>query len=413
MLFHSKIMSMYLVDIRDSQLQLKEEDRSMNKVSESNRSNSSKSVDVGKENRELYFKDALYYPYIEFPNELWLKTACLYWDSISTIVPSGTKPYISPNSSILYDAHILSPLYVDNNLPELSEVANDVLSYLLSADGQVFVNQLALSSSEKTRVEKFSKENNWALIHDLKFQRGFIHELQHLGLSGGVHGRWIRVPSTFAHYYMTILATHLAGTKGKSLLTDTIPAEKIATNAALGASFPVWRSKRTVPAKITEGLLASLVLKMVEVGPRTSIKKIINFREKHSTELGRLRSSIRELVNTLHFDIEPELLSSHVQTVYSDKVLPAIDDLRGRLQDNRITFGLNNLKVSTLISATPTAIGAILSDTSLGPFALTAGIGLSIVLSTANYRIQRKEILRNSPFSYVISAENAFGKKKA
>ena len=39
----------------------------------------------------LYFKDALYYPFIEISNEPWLKTACLYWDSISTIVPSKMK----------------------------------------------------------------------------------------------------------------------------------------------------------------------------------------------------------------------------------------------------------------------------------------------------------------------------------
>lgn len=385
----------------------------MNGVPERNKSNPGKLVDTGRENIDLYFKDALYYPFIEFPNELWLKTACLYWDSISTIVPSGIKPYISANDSISYDANILSPLYVDSSLPELSEVADDVLSYLLSTDGQLFVHQLAISSSDKNRVEKFSKKYNWDLMHNLKFQRGFIYELQQLGLTGGTHGNWIRVPTPFAHYYMTILATHLAGTRGKSLLTDIIPAEKIATNAALGASFTISHSRRTVPAKIAEGFLASLVLKMVEIGPRTSIKKIIKFREKHSSELGRFRSAVRELVNTLHINIEPEVLSSHLQTVYKDKVVPAVDDLRSRLQDNRITCGLNNLKVSTLISAAPTAIGAILSGTNLGPFALTAGVGLSIVLSTANYRIQRKELFRNSPFSYVISAEKAFGKKKS
>lgn len=383
----------------------------MNK--KSNVSNSFITDSTTKENIDLYFKDALYYPYIEFPNESWLKTACLYWDSISTIVPDGTRPYASPNSSILYDAKILSPLFVDHNLNELSVVADDVLSYLLSTDGQAFVNQLALTQSEKVKVNNFSKQNNWSLIHDLKFQRGFIHELQHLGLTGGVHGHWIQVPTTFAHYYMTILATHLAGARGKSLLTDTIPAEKVATNATLGASYTVPYNSRKVPARIAEGILASLVLKTIDLGPKTPISKIIKFREKHNIDLGRFRASVRELVNTLNFDIDPDLLSSHVNTVYSDKVLPSIEDLRGRLKDNRITCGLNNLKVSTLFSAAPTAIGVILSGTSLGPFALAAGVGLSIVLSTANYRVQGKEIMRNSPFSYVISAEKSFRKKKA
>lgn len=41
------------------------------------------------------FTRALYYPFIDIQNSDWLKTAVLFWDCISTIVPeSHQHPYI-------------------------------------------------------------------------------------------------------------------------------------------------------------------------------------------------------------------------------------------------------------------------------------------------------------------------------
>lgn len=42
----------------------------------------------------MAFTRALYYPTIDITNEQWLKTAILYWDEISTIVPSSIDLHI-------------------------------------------------------------------------------------------------------------------------------------------------------------------------------------------------------------------------------------------------------------------------------------------------------------------------------
>ncbi|MEA3470982.1 MAG: hypothetical protein U9R24_04630 [Thermodesulfobacteriota bacterium] len=372
-----------------------------------------KEANTEKENSgALYFKDALYYPFIEISNESWLKTACLYWDSISTIVPSKIKTYKSKTSIMLKDAEILQPFSIDPEMPELKDVSKDVVLFLDSAEGREMISLSAKSSHDRMNVEKFSHELRYASMHDNKFNRGLLRDLHRLGVTGRAKGGWINVPRPFANYYMTILASAISRNEGKALLTDTISAAKLGTKVMIGDAGVVEKTRRKIPSKIAEGILANMVLRTVELDPKTSVKKIIKFREKQSAEIGKFRATIRELVDSLNNDIDPVVLSSHISTLYSDKVIPAIDDLRGRLGDNRISCGYNNLKLSTLMSASPTALGAALAATSLGPFALAAGVGLSVVLSTANYQIQRKEILRNSPFSYIISAEKKFGKKK-
>ena len=363
-------------------------------------------------NQSLFFKDALYYPFIEIPDEGWLKTSVLYWDTISTIVPESIKPYQSKTSKILCKEGILKATYVNPNLQDLEIVAENVIGYLNSQEGQSFLLNIEKSKNSRINVQKFTSEYRWDFMHNRKFQNGLLHELRRYGLTGKIEGDWIRVPSPFAHYYMTILATQLSSAKGRALLTDTIHAENLATKAVLNVPHIPSRFSRRLPAKVSEGILADLILKTISIKNETPIDKIIKFRNNNSVELSRFREAIRSIVKSLDGEIEAEALSSHINTLYKDSVLPAIEELKAKLRDTRISCGFNNLKLSTLVSASPTALGVALTGTPLGPYALAAGIGLSVVLSIANYGIQKKEIQRNSPFSYLISAEKAFGRSR-
>lgn len=247
-------------------------------------------------------------------------------------------------------------------------------------------------------------------MHNKKFQNGLLHELRRYGLTGKIEGDWIKVPSPFAHYYMTILASHLSSVKGRALLTDKIHAENLATKSSLNTPYMSSSFSRRISGKLSEGILASFIFRTISINKETSIKKILKFRNKNSLELSRFRVAIRSIVESLEGDIEAEALSNHIDTLYKDNVLPVIEELKSRLRDTRITCGYNNLKLSTLASASPTALGVALTGTPLGPCALAAGVGLSVVLSLANYRIQKKDIIRKSPFSYLITAEKAFGR---
>jgi Family of unknown function (DUF6236) len=206
---------------------------------------------------------------------------------------------------------------------------------------------------------------------------------------------------------MTLLATALARERGKALLTNSGAVSMLASTAMLGASTHPYRYRP--PAATAEGLLAAMTLQTIRVGSSTPIRKILDFREKHNVELGRFRTSVRDLTKGLRGSAPPDTLAAHVETIYTDEVEPTLDELRAKLRENRMRCGFNSVRMSTLASASPTVLGAALAGTAAGPFALVAGVALSVVLVTANYRTERRQLLRGNPFSYVLSAEQEVG----
>lgn len=362
------------------------------------------------EERTLRFSRALFYPYIEINDEAWLKTQCLYWDSISTIVPAGLKCYTTPTARYLHEANILRPFRVRADMSDVYEAGNEAMHYLETKEGAAVLR----SGSERTASVKIRRlarmaANETGRIHGGKMAPPVVERV--LKVAGGKWPRaqFLRVPRTFADYYMTLLASCIGRNHGYSILTHLPNRGSLATRSMLGVR-PDSTDQSRVPAQVAEGLLAYTILRTVAVGPRTSVKKLVKFREQHAAALGRFRAATRELVESLSGDLAPEALQTHIETLYSDNVLPALDELTGRLRDNRIACGYNNLKLSTLASASPTVLGTILTGTAAGPFALAAGAGLSVVLSIANYRVQRRDLLRSSPFSYVASAQAQLGK---
>jgi len=300
-------------------------------------------------------------------------------------------------------------------MPELGEIADDVIRYLQTEEGQsALVGQagkgVAWIHNDKMQRRLLDTLGRGSRIHVEKFAAELLHDLRHaVGRRGG--DPWVRVPAAFGAYYMTLLAARLAATRGRALLTDEPSVEKLASKARLGCELP-HRAGLRVPAKVAEGLLGTLALRTIRIGSGTSVAKLLRFREKHEIERARFRSAIRSLVESLSGDAEAEPLARHVQTLFQDKVLPSLDDLRGRLRDHRITCGFSNLKLSTLAATSPTALGGVLLQAGLGPFALFAGVGLSVVLQTANYGVQKRQILRSNPYSFVLCAERTLGRNK-
>lgn len=365
----------------------------------------------------LLFTDALYYPFIEIASEEWLKTAVLYWNTLSTIVPRSIRPYRSGVSKDLADAGVLQALVVDPDMPELDEIADDVIRYIHTEEGQRALLIPRGASRARIHDDKFSRRllreiDRGSHIHVEKFASELLHDLRRV-LRRNQGDPWVHLPSTFASYYMTLLASHLARTRGRALLTDQPTVEALATKASLGTGLPLGpRLGMRMPTKVAEGLLATLALRTIRISSQTTVRKLLRFIEKHETERSRFRSAIRGLVNSLAGEVGAEPLLKHVQSIFQDELLPSLEELRARLRDHRITCGFSNLKLSTLASTSPTVLGGLLSQAGLGPFALFAGVGLSIVLQTANYTVQRRGILRGNPYSFVLSAEKAFGKTR-
>ncbi len=347
----------------------------------------------------LQLKDALYYPYIEIDDNRWLRTAALYWDTIATIVPDGMGAYERGGARVLRDAGVLDPVFVDPDMPETQTAAEVALEFLHSEEGRRVLRARS-PSGRRTRIHSMKFANTLAQrIHSAKLPRAIQDIL--MALDGRrSEGPWLRVPPSFADFYMTVLAGQFAASRGRALVTDLPAHEPFAARSARG-------DNHIARGRLAEGLLADFTLEAVAPRANTSMKKIVAFRERHSDELGRFRAAIHALAAPAQA-MSLEALQRHASTVYSDQVRPAIADLEGRFRDCRISFGLNTVRASAFMSVSPTVLGAGLAAVGLGRVALVAGLGLSVVLGRANYRIQQREILRGSPYSYVLAAKREF-----
>ncbi|MEZ6099319.1 MAG: hypothetical protein R3E01_10130 [Pirellulaceae bacterium] len=349
------------------------------------------------------FKDALYYPFIDVQDEAFLRTAVLYWDTLSTIVPDDFHGHRTTGvAKDLVAAKFLREEVVAPGMSEISTTADECEAFLDSPEGR------ALVDSTLNRPTKNEPASDWhpEAIHHQKLLHSLTDRLRRQGLIMGQQGEWMRVPGWFARYYMTVLATTISRIKGQSPLTDDALMEPVANLAMRGGSL------HNSPGKISEGLLATMVLRTVQVSESTSIKKLLDFKSKYQHELGELRSALRELVKPIDGDVNVTLLQKHLSTIHTDQVLPAIDQLRGRLKDNRISCGYNNLKASTLASASPSILGTAMALGGSSPYALVAGIGVSILMSLGNFKLQRRELLRASPYSYVVLAEKTLAHRR-
>lgn len=77
------------------------------------------------------FTKALFYPTIDIRNEDWLKNAVLFWDEISTIVPSTiNNPYQRRTTEYLSDEGILRPIHVNPDHDLINDLTDDTLNYL-------------------------------------------------------------------------------------------------------------------------------------------------------------------------------------------------------------------------------------------------------------------------------------------
>jgi hypothetical protein len=83
---------------------------------------------------KLLLNDALYYPFISLPDDSWLRTSLLFWDTINPIVPSPIFNAMSSDSLLkkLKQRNVAQPIYPGkySNDPRIGDSLTDsVLSY--------------------------------------------------------------------------------------------------------------------------------------------------------------------------------------------------------------------------------------------------------------------------------------------
>jgi hypothetical protein len=173
----------------------------------------------------------------------------------------------------------------------------------------------------------------------------------------------IPVRRRFGQFYMTMLASRIAGAHGLGLLADSLQNDSVVS---------------------------------------TPVSKLVRFRNTHAAELGRLRNEIERLTK----EIDPELprvaLQQAIHDAYTNAVLPALDSLHRAITGSGIKYVTESFLKTSLLSAPSTSL-AYLATNSL-PLAISVGGAVAL----AQYSLERQQQLRNSPYTFVLNAEKTF-----
>jgi len=380
------------------------------------------------------FSNALYYPTIDIQDSDWLKTAALFWDSISTIVPASERePYKSRDTQYLAAEDFLRPIIVDSNDEAVVGIERSVIEYINSLE---FFNFCIFERDEFFSLRKnnpswgflhgdegyinhlyesgiYSEKLSYKLMHDLeqiypeKMSLGLRNRLDRLGNSlGRSHGRPDRYlfEPAFAKFYMTLLANKICENRSLALVADNISAENL-SNSFRFDNFRHYDDyyRRDGEINFEQGILLDLAINNLRISPDTDLESILRFKKEHRDELGSFRTQLAKLVQGIPENLTPEATYQTISDIYTNEFLPDYNRLTKALKGSRIQWLSDSLVKLSAVSFSSISIPVFLGATA--PQALLAGAGCSLLASAISYNVSKREQLQKNPYSYLLKVE--------
>jgi hypothetical protein len=356
----------------------------------------------------MAFTKALFYPTIDIINENWLKTAILFWDEISTIVPASMdNPYRERATQYLYDMGLLTPIVVHSEQDVIEELTDATVNYLNTNEGF----QLLAQGENRYAIhrDKLPQEINRLFdIHPEKFPHEIYYQLRHRL----THDGWLRVDGGFAKFYMTLLANKICERKAIAPLTDNSLTSNFSDLIRLDNRIAIYGQDRRYYdcrphyrdryINLAQGLLMNMAIDGINIAESTSLEDVVNFKNRHQDELGLFRKNVENLTKDIPADVSLEQLKQMVENVYINEFLPGYNGLKSALKGSGIKWVSDNFMKVSFVSTGATALPTALLGLSV-PYALLAGVGISIISSLVSYNVDKRTILRNSPYSYLLS----------
>ena len=221
--------------------------------------------------------NALYFPYIELPHDVWTTRALLYWDKLSSIVPLDhmhRPDQMSERMRKLLGEGLVEPLSPGQfvrNIPKFDECFIDLVEHR-------FMKQ---RHSEKI----VSAPAPTTLVHAEKLGR--IPEfLVEAGLARQVDWAWYEVEGVVANQFMSYLAICL----GAMPEVDAAPV----TDKAIFASLLRPRTAQTMGHALHKHKAREVVLRSLLPTPAepVDVDQLLLFKRRHGHLLPPLRAKV-------------------------------------------------------------------------------------------------------------------------
>lgn len=364
----------------------------------------------------------LYYPFIHFKDDWWLKLAALYWDKMGRIVPTeyGTRD----SETVKRLADELG--FIENFAPgaETKDLGERFLALLQQHEAKLRA-RYGVSQSDQWQEDPITKaaappgsDAKFAYIFYEKMWPELQDALVNTGLAQPERAgdpRWVGMHPRVASVYMTALAEEIAANRGLHPTTDECLAHVAVSGATLErlAQALLEDVKLTGPASTQHEIEVQMATVALEsVIPRNiksvPVEKIISLRKKHPAALATFQDYLNGLVaemRQLQEVKDAPALKTHLEAEYEKKLKPELDALRARLrslQVDAVTGAFNmQFSIPPLAATGATALGLDVNPL----LALGGGFALGLIPVLRDKQKQAREAVKSSPAAWLMRAE--------
>ena len=355
----------------------------------------------------MLFENALYYPTIDIKDVAWLKSAVLLWDKISTIVPdSEREPYKNECSRAFASAGVIVPHKVNPYKVNFQGLDKEVRLFLASPEGK-----RSFLPRDRKRIKR---QNAKDLLREFSNSEYLWNDYGGFKISAEKFGSnlndvisefvdddgYLIASRAFMNFYMTSQANRIcqAGSS-KALLTDLTY-----TNDLTCAMMKYSPNQRMGEEMMEQGLMYKYIINGLSIDPNTPFDKILKFREKYKDERDLFKCEISSLIQNNNFEGLPASeIVNQIGRIYRMKVLPSEKQLKKALNGMKIdcweAVG-SNVVLTGVAALNPTGAGAISFS-----WKVIWDLGLSIWQNVISYRKDRRQVLTDSPYSYLFKAK--------
>jgi hypothetical protein len=185
----------------------------------------------------------LYYPFIHFRDEAWLKLSALYWDDVTRIVPRSYTPRDSKEVRLLEEAEVLrrvDPGAYEARVGQLFEILLRRYAAGLLRRYDVSRRESWPDNAERFSLKGARSSRSLAFIHGSKLEPALVEQLLKLKLAIRSHDtKWLGMHPAIVSAYMIALAAEISRRRGLCPMSDS--ARHLGASPA--AVWTTWRAR--------------------------------------------------------------------------------------------------------------------------------------------------------------------------
>lgn len=395
----------------------------------------------------------LYYPFIQFRNDSWLKLAALYWDRIGRIVPPGYE---------LQDSDTVRRLqgelgFVTNLAPSdgaMESVSDEFLDLLAERGPELAdlygIRGRALTDPKPGRPnwppprsgvlppQRILGGPQWQVPLDPSLVPGTDPRLAYI-YAGPMYGKMnvqlenalvdaelgvpirghdlIGMHPQLAFVYMHALASAMGSSVMCPLTDDDFGHVAAGCEAGrIADTLLDFPAGRPVPADGGRGpavefammALQSVIPKDISSLP---VQKIIEIRRRHADELAAFQQATQAIIGSIPEAVasaDPDVGAMYLQSVYEKTLEPELRRLKSSLNRSGIdsVFGSMSVKVTTPELFTSGAAILGVGALHFNPVMMGAGaIVLCLIPRIRRQRAEARQLRASSPAAYLLRLE--------